>query len=323
MDKCIKCGKPCNQILCKECFLAKNQIIKLNPLSVKFCIGCKKLFADKWKTANSLVSALSATAKSKIKPNPWFHIVSMPIIVELPEHKPAPGLKLEANLIVTPTATAEDYGELTAKYQVPLNILYTTCPQCSIKGTQYFEATIQIRNPSAKALPIIENIIGENCNKKMEVRGGYDYYFPSTKKSLQLSKQIQQKLGGKLQISHRLHTRDKMTSRDLYRTTILLKLPEFSLGDIIKIDDTLLKITNLGTKVGCIDILTRHKKLIDYPQTPQTLIIYKTTITRTHPHIEALHPTTYQSVRMENPLPKEMGQTIEVVVDDEKLFLAE
>jgi|SRR3989338_1851366 len=132
----------------------------------------------------------------------------------------------------------------------------------------YFEGVLQLRNPSDEVISTVRSLINSNSNvnlaKTEKSRNGVDLYISSQKHMITLGRTLQQKFGGQLIISRRIHTRSRVTSRDVYRVTVLFRLPSFKKGDTIKYRGKLLLILNLGKKVFCKDIESGKKMMIGY-----------------------------------------------------------
>ncbi len=92
---------------------------------------------------------------------------------------------------------------------------------------QYYEGILQLRNPNKEVLNFIRNQFKNNKKawiaKEDELKTGIDYYISSNKCLLTLGKKLKKSFKGKLIISKRLHTRNRMTSKDVYRMTVLFK----------------------------------------------------------------------------------------------------
>ena len=91
----------------------------------------------------------------------------------------------------------------------------------------YFEAIIQLRPPTEEIVAFIRN----QCRKKgnvaisrvEELRTGIDLYITSQKFARALGPKLKKAFGGEVKITRKIHTRDKMTNRELYRATILFR----------------------------------------------------------------------------------------------------
>ncbi len=99
----------------------------------------------------------------------------------------------------------------------------------------YFEGILQLRNVPKVIFQNIKELIlesGANVAKAIKVRGGYDIYIDDQKFVVQLGKLMQKKIGGMIKKSYTLHTKKK--DKDLYRLSLLFKLPKFKKGDKIE-----------------------------------------------------------------------------------------
>lgn len=95
------------------------------------------------------------------------------------------------------------------------------------KHSEYFEAIIQLR-PLNKLLYnwVINDI--ENSNVKISkeevTKNGFDIYIDSNQYALSLGKRLRKRYKGKVTLSRQLHSTHKMTSKQLFRVTMLFRL---------------------------------------------------------------------------------------------------
>ena len=93
--------------------------------------------------------------------------------------------------------------------------------------SEYYEAIIQIR-PLREEINefVMRQILARNdvfVSKKVAHETGVDFYVSSQKFARSLGNQIKRHFGGKLTLSYTLHTRDRQTSRDVHRATVLFR----------------------------------------------------------------------------------------------------
>ena len=81
---------------------------------------------------------------------------------------------------------------------------------------------------------------------------------------MKLGKKLKGKFSGEFKKSAKLFTRNRQTSKEVYRLTILFRLSKFSKGDIIGYKGDKLIIVNLGKKVFAKSITTGKKYNINY-----------------------------------------------------------
>lgn len=129
---------------------------------------------------------------------------------------------------------------------------------------------MQLRNPCEEVHDyILDKVEKDNkakISKMQEVRGGIDYYFTSQKYLLALGKHLQEKYGGELKTSRRLFSRSKQTSKDIYRVTVLLRLPGFKVGDVISVRRDTIRVTAIGKNILGVSTETGRKVTLNYKQ---------------------------------------------------------
>lgn len=97
------------------------------------------------------------------------------------------------------------------------------------KHPDYFEAIIQIRNPNQE----VQNFIANAVKKRDDVfiarvektkNGGLDYYISSQRYARAIGNRLKKSFNGTLKMTRSIFTRNHMTSKDVYRVTVLFKL---------------------------------------------------------------------------------------------------
>jgi NMD protein affecting ribosome stability and mRNA decay len=189
---------------------------------------------------------------------------------------------------------------------------------------RYFEGILQLRNPNDEVigfmLSLIEARPGVSIAKEVRVKNGVDVYLSSQRFLQSLGRKLMQRFGGTLKSSRRIHTRNRQNSRDVYRVTVLYEAPLASRHDVIKTDGRLICLTSLDRMLRGTDLKTG--KSVSLPTKGaeyEVLQKHRTKVSKVYPHVEVLHPETYQSVPVSNN-PKgavpAMGENVEVVLED-------
>jgi NMD protein affecting ribosome stability and mRNA decay len=133
--------------------------------------------------------------------------------------------------------------------------------------SDYFEGILQIRNGSKELLAWIHHKIAADGKarvaKEKKVRNGTDLYISDQHYLQNLGRKIKEKFSGILKVSKRLHTVDKMTSKHLYRVTVLFKTLPFKRGDIVTVHGEQMEILSIGQKAQVKHIKSGAKKEID------------------------------------------------------------
>ena len=130
----------------------------------------------------------------------------------------------------------------------------------------HFEGILQIRDPTDELLDWIRKRIHSQQRatiaKEKKVTNGVDLYISSQHYLQNLGKQLKEKFGGVLKVSMRLHTVDRMTSRQLYRVTVLFQPVPFKRGDIVTLHGEKVEILRIGKKAQVKNIATGKKSEI-------------------------------------------------------------
>lgn len=96
------------------------------------------------------------------------------------------------------------------------------------KNPQYFEGTLQLRNPNEEVINFIRNQFKNNerawIAKEVGLKTGIDLYISSNKFLLSLGKKLKKSFKGELKTSRKLHSQNRLTSKRIYRVTVLFRL---------------------------------------------------------------------------------------------------
>jgi len=158
---------------------------------------------------------------------------------------------------------------------------------------------------------------GMFINKTERLDDGYDLYVTNKKIALTLGKELQEQYGGEFKASPQLFSRNKQTSKNIYRVNVLVRLPKFERGDILLYDDKIFRVDKLGSKIKLQDLTTGNFTVADYARMEYSVLKkYTTYVSRTHPYLEVINPFDFQSSMVKNRQVNsfELGQEIKVVV---------
>src|SRR3989338_4652370 len=143
-------------------------------------------------------------------------------------------------------------------------------PKMEAKHSEYFEGILQLRNPNDEVLDFIAKEVREKGNvfiaKTKKTNNGIDLYISSQRFLRTLGNKLQERFFGHLEVSRRLHTRNRMTSRDVYRVNLLFKLPSFKKGDVVTYKGDQVKIIGMAKKVLAKDIKTGKKLTLSFKE---------------------------------------------------------
>lgn len=127
---------------------------------------------------------------------------------------------------------------------------------------QYFEGVLQLRNPNKEVIKFVKNQLkkeNEFISKQKKLKDGYDFHISSQKFLRKLGKKLQQSFKGELKVNYRLFSKDRQTSRNIYRINVYFKLFNHKKGDTITHRGDKLKIISIGKDVLCKNIETGKK----------------------------------------------------------------
>ena len=132
----------------------------------------------------------------------------------------------------------------------------------------YYEGKLQLRNAEQHIIDFVYSLISSREDVRIakveKVRNGIDVYISSQKYLQIIGKKLQKQFRGELKISRRLHGRSRSSSRDLYRLTVLFRLPKFKKGDRIVYKGKELLVVDMQKKVFCREVKTGRKWSISY-----------------------------------------------------------
>lgn len=134
--------------------------------------------------------------------------------------------------------------------------------------SEYFEGTLQLRNESQE---LIDAVVREferkgdvRIAKIKKVPNGVDIYVSSQRFLRPLGVRLQARFGGHLEYSNRLYSRNRLTSREVYRVSVLLRLPNFKKGDVVKFKGDEAKVIGMSKKVLIQDVKSGQKRSVSY-----------------------------------------------------------
>ena len=317
---CVECGKEIIKgTYCKECQPVE---FEYHEVSGAYCMVCRKLlFRNKWSLPASLDDGLMRMAVSSVK--------AKARALEFEGPTPEALTKVGKELEFTVPVAVED-----AEADIPVKLLITTCPKCSKLGTKYFEAILQIRPLSHEVLNFALNELekqkdkGIYMNKKEETAHGINLYLTNQTYAKVLARKIADQFGGNVSKNEKLFSRNRQTSKDVFRLSILVQLPLFTTNDVIVFEGAHYQISSMKKTLSVINLETGQKTSLPFTDTYtnkyQIVPSVIAHVTRMQPSLEVLHPETFQSVGVRNESlflkrrakPLNDGEKIRVAFDD-------
>ncbi|OPY52995.1 MAG: NMD3 family protein [Methanosaeta sp. PtaU1.Bin112] len=160
--------------------------------------------------------------------------------------------------------------------EIPIRIKMVACERCSRMAGKYFESTVQLRGNAVRSMTQREI---EECKKIAqdmadsgyrggdylsfiqeikEVKGGLDIILGSTQLGRRMARAFVERYGGKLLETAKLV--GKKDSRDLYRSTLLVRLPRLRRGDIVSYRGAHYFVTGFDGKTTIITSLREGRR---------------------------------------------------------------
>lgn len=215
---------------------------------------------------------------------------------------------------------------------IPVRMAHVECRECSRLKGGYFEGTLQLRNKDNEAFNTVADLIEDHVyrrknvaiTKKDKVNNGIDFFLTDQKYMVALVKELHKKYGGETNITRKLHSTDRQSSKQVYRVTALLRLPGYNLGDIIRWEGELYKIISFSAeRINAQHLLkggTRPIKIGDAIEIAASRKDYiETLVIKRKPHVEILHPVTFESVQLANSSDAS-GKKLDIVIIDDMIY---
>ena len=130
--------------------------------------------------------------------------------------------------------------------------------------SRYFEGVLQLRPGRQDVLTFVrETTVQEGkaeIVKEAKVKGGIDLYFSSQRYLRALGQRLPGRFSGKLEMSRRLFSASGVTSKLIYRVTVLFRLLPFKRGDTVGLRGREYRILAVKERVHLQDAATGVKE---------------------------------------------------------------
>ncbi len=269
MSFCVECGVTVKtfQGLCSKCFAERRRLIEPpETIDVIRCSGCDRLRVGKSWVKSDVNDVILQLLEQKVPTSK--EVTFRTFTFETKEED-------ERNLLLTVKAVlrVEDF-EVLDSFASRLRIHGGMCPSCGKRAGFYYEAILQVRadgrNPSSdeeqEIIRFVEERVGRTgtgdafVTKVEPVRGGIDFYLSSHDLGKNLAKEIKAMHGGTVSVSPRLY--GQMDGKEVYRTTHLVRLPRYRIGDVARIGGRLYEVLGLGFKPLLRDLKTGERRSV-------------------------------------------------------------
>ncbi len=239
---CLLCGQPppLTENLCPDCFAQRTVLASLpEVVEVTHCPRCDALMrGPRWIDEPNLEATLAHLVEDHVSLDPRASKVSTEVKV-IPQDPYSRGCQV--------TVQGEVEGvELATELECRLMLKRQVCPPCSRAAGGYYEAILQVRGLERMSSRRLDRIAAQLearldhgtrqdrnffAARKERVKGGLDYYLSTLGGARNLAKGLLAEHGGTSGESARLVGRKE--GRNLYRVTLVVRLPPFDRGDFI------------------------------------------------------------------------------------------
>jgi len=134
----------------------------------------------------------------------------------------------------------------------------------------YFEGILQLRDVDTDVVEYsikeIERREDGFIAKIKDLDNGVDIYMTPQKFLRSLGNNLQSTFGGQITFSTKLHTKNKLTSKEVYRVSMLFRMPPFRKGDIIDYKGEKIKINAMHKKINAQVVKTGKKMILNFKE---------------------------------------------------------
>ena len=319
--RCANCGAKTDHLeegLCHECYLKTHpNPITYKPQNINICKTCHRIFLKgMWRKFRGIEEKVKELLEQSMKLEKGISITKIETTIAIPLKG---GKKANTALVSLHTKYSSD------TYEIPYTILWQECPACQMQKTEYFECVLQVRNLT----PQIHNYLLKQMDRKqgmfiakeVAVGNDKDYYLPSNRIAVVLAKKMITAFGGTMSASERLFGLDRLTSKQLFRTNVLVELPRYTKGEYIYRDHHCFIVRVVKKKMTIEDLTSHSTQVSELFLEFEKLTVLKTRVTTIKPTLCVLDPVTFQSVRAQNTAKLVAGQTVKVVKKDNLVWV--
>lgn len=277
--ECPSCGREVEQLeggLCTRCVSEREAFLVVpDVLDVVRCAHCGRLDNEgTWVEApKELRDAARHALQVRIEVEPPLVDAELQIAFDWEDGRNA----------TARTALEGRYGEHRVERSglTRVRMKQGACPDCSRRFGGYFEAIIQLRSSeegrtSASLVRMggwldreMDRLGGEGrtgayVSRAEKVRGGFDYYLGSQEIARIVGRGLSEHWGAQYQESIKLVGR--RDGADLYRVTILVRLPPYAPGDFVEIEGRPFKVLGFERKTLLLWDLERRARVRREPK---------------------------------------------------------
>ncbi len=296
---CPKCGATITKgVFCENCAVKelkyKQVVVQISEFQRTFHKGRWIMFKD---VNDVIVSRVQEELGKKI-----------PVTIEPFSFEPRPKNKIIVNAHIS-----FEGQDVT----LPVTLSYMQCDFGQKEKTQYYEGILQIRNSSDNLLVFVQQELkkvakkGIFITKMQKTKDGVDLYITNKSYIRLLAQKIHAKFGGDIKINPQLFSHNHLTSKDIFRLNVLVKLPSFQVGDIIsyiplgvrkKEEEKIVLVKRLGKIMQATDLFSGKNITFEFKfaKNIKNIKKFSTQIIATTPSLLVLDPETFQATLVSN-----------------------
>jgi nonsense-mediated mRNA decay protein 3 len=255
---CPRCGVPSAEGLCNKCALQSVIILKCpEKIELVVCSTCGSVFAKgRWQINEDDIEKLALKAiKDTLKTHSELKDFEVKIRLS----------RIGSTRYMAYVSCKGKFRDIAAinTYEIPVIVNIVACYRCSRMAGKYYEATIQIRgsvnkpsNNDLKECIQIAKDLEDACYREgdqlsfiqeiRQTKRGLDLILGSTQLGRKIAKTLIKRSGGKILETNKLI--GKKDGRDVFRTTILIRLPKFKRGDLVSWRGDVFEVTGFEGK---------------------------------------------------------------------------
>jgi nonsense-mediated mRNA decay protein 3 len=332
---CVVCGKSGVKLfdaLCADCLAAKVRPITLPPqLRVIVCPFCgARLYGRHWEKGPPPGFLQGKDLEGHLTVHPPFTLKS----VTWEEGGQNPKLRQYSGLAVVELGGSS----LEVRLQTEVKVQHQVCPHCSRRGGKFYTAKLQLRADEdvdaerdlaefRESVILLWNRLLARSSKSWSeaiawdevLKEGVDVYFTETSVAKVVAKELRSFTGAQTKESASLW--GVKDGRQVYRTTVLLRLPPILPGDFLDLDGRLVQVRRrTGDRLQVTDVGSGEAatKKIEGRRFPgrivggQAALQWATVVPGDRGYV--LDPASGDRLRLVNPLSEEATRSTEVPI---------
>jgi len=329
---CVVCGAEGETYdgLCKECYIKRGKFVDLpDNVDIVLCAHCgAMLVGNHWEREDDPVTRAvesAITVGKGVELNPELHV----------EEEDERNFRVSVGLHIH---VKEKDIEFFDTKETRVRKKQGTCLECSRERGFYYEAIVQLR---ARHRKLTEDEIdeAEASAKKMaadsgsfvskieEVKGGVDIYMGKMRDGKAVAVSLAARNGASTDETRTLAGRKD--GKDLYRWTLLVRMPPFKRGDLVFFEDKIWEVRSFAKSRANIEEITSGTRmsmpvdeLEDLPTIVREGAVREAVVVSDHgKELQIMHPDTFSTVELSMPKAYKKGQKeIKVVVYDGEIY---